>query len=66
MVYDVTSSFLWKQGKHQVLHRAGLDLTTAIAEAPHSEALLEKFPVLGVLRSASGQRITEEKTRANK
>jgi len=25
-VYDVSQSFLWKSGVHQVLHRAGCDL----------------------------------------
>lgn len=48
-VYDVTASFLWKRGEHQVLHRAGCDLTEALAEAPHGCDLLEKFPVVGVL-----------------
>ncbi len=24
-VYDVSDSFLWKDGKHQVLHNAGVD-----------------------------------------
>jgi len=49
-VYDVSTSFLWKDGKHQVLHNAGADLTEALKEAPHSEDHLEKFPVIGILR----------------
>jgi len=29
-VYDVSDSFLWRNGSHQVLHNAGADLTEAI------------------------------------
>lgn len=49
-VYDVSSSFLWQKGKHQVFHNAGEDLTEALEEAPHGADLLEKFPVVGTLR----------------
>lgn len=49
-VYDVSSSFLWKDGKHQVLHKAGADLTAAMKMAPHGSEFLEKFPVVGTLR----------------
>ncbi len=48
-VYDVTDSFLWKNGEHQVLHHAGSDLTEEIAEAPHSGDLFAGFPVVGKL-----------------
>jgi len=34
-VYDVSASFLWKDGTHQVLHSAGVDLTNALEQAPH-------------------------------
>ena len=46
-VYDVSSSFLWQNGKHQVLHSAGKDLTEEIAKSPHTIELLEKFPIIG-------------------
>jgi len=49
LVYDLTDSFLWKGGKHWVLHRAGEDLTQALAEAPHGPEFLERFPVVGRL-----------------
>jgi predicted heme/steroid binding protein len=49
-VYDVTESFLWRNGHHQVLHKAGEDLTEALKEAPHGEDLLEKFLTIGTLR----------------
>lgn len=50
-VYDVSKSFLWQKGHHQVLHRAGADLTEALKQAPHGEDLLERFPVVGTLKS---------------
>lgn len=49
-VYDVSSSFLWKDGSHQVFHGAGVDLTDAMEQAPHSEDVLEKFRVVGIMR----------------
>lgn len=45
--YDVSSSFLWKQGVHQVLHNAGRDLTDSIEKAPHGIDPLKKFPIVG-------------------
>ena len=51
-VYDVSASFLWKDGVHQVFHRAGVDLTDALEQAPHGGDVLEKFPVVGILRVA--------------
>jgi predicted heme/steroid binding protein len=48
-VYDVSASFLWKDRRHQVLHRAGIDLTDALKEAPHGGDVLEKFPLVGTL-----------------
>jgi len=49
-VYDVSGSFLWKDGNHQVLHNAGEDLSAVMGQAPHWEDVLERFPVVGVLR----------------
>jgi len=48
-LYDVSNSFLWKDGSHQVLHQAGNDLTSALDEAPHGPELLQRFPVVGTL-----------------
>jgi predicted heme/steroid binding protein len=48
-VYDVSGSFQWQKGVHQVSHRAGQDLTEALKDAPHSDDLLLKFPVVGKL-----------------
>jgi len=49
-VYDVTESFLWKSGRHQVFHDAGEDLTDALKDAPHGPELIYRFPVVGILR----------------
>jgi predicted heme/steroid binding protein len=48
-VYDVSASFLWKDGTHQVLHNAGVDLTNALEYVPHGGDVLEKFPVVGII-----------------
>lgn len=48
-VYDVSASYQWRKGVHQVTHRAGCDLTDALEWAPHDLSLLERFPVVGEL-----------------
>jgi predicted heme/steroid binding protein len=48
-VYDVSRSFLWQRGRHQVRHPAGIDYSGGLDEAPHGADLLERFPVVGVL-----------------
>lgn len=48
-VYDVSSSFLWRGGRHQAMHNAGEDLTEALRSAPHGPELLMRFPVVGEL-----------------
>jgi predicted heme/steroid binding protein len=48
-VYDVSHSFLWQKGRHQVLHRAGLDFTGGLDQAPHGDDLLERLPIVGAL-----------------
>ncbi len=45
-VYDVTGSRLWRNGKHYE-HWAGQDLSAELADAPHSEAVFEKFECVG-------------------
>ena len=46
-VYDVSHSFHWNKGVHQVRHCAGCDLTHALKQAPHGADMLEKFPIVG-------------------
>ncbi|HAZ31854.1 MAG TPA: cytochrome B5 [Dehalococcoidia bacterium] len=48
-VYDVSGSFLWQRGMHQVLHRAGADLTDELSDAPNGPEFLARFPVVGEL-----------------
>jgi predicted heme/steroid binding protein len=48
-VYDVSGSFLWQNGRHQVLHNAGEDLTGSLEQAPHSVEMPERFAVIGRL-----------------
>ena len=49
-VYDVSASFIWRNGRHQVLHNAGEDLADSLEQAPHGVEMLERFPVIGILR----------------
>lgn len=51
LVYDVTTSSFWRTGLHRDLHFAGQDLTDEIADAPHSDLVFHKFPVVGKLKS---------------
>ena len=48
-VYDVSSSPLWKNGVHQKMHEAGLDLTELLEKAPHSEEVFERFTIVDTL-----------------
>jgi len=50
LVYDVSGSYHWRTGRHQVQHRAGADLTAELSDAPHGIELLARFPIVGVLR----------------
>jgi predicted heme/steroid binding protein len=49
LIYDVSNSRLWKNGKHYE-HWAGQDLTEELAAAPHTETVFEKFEVVGLLK----------------
>ena len=51
-IYDVSRSFLWQEGRHQVVHTAGKDLTGEIEAAPHTAAMLERVPIVGTLADA--------------
>lgn len=48
LIYDVGASRLWKNGKHYE-HWAGQDLTDELPDAPHTDAVFEKFDVIGTL-----------------
>lgn len=48
-IYDVTESRLWRNGKHYE-HWAGQDLTDELKDAPHTQAVFEKFVMIGKLK----------------
>ena len=48
VIYDVTSSRLWRDGKHYE-HWAGQDLTSELSDAPHTQAVFDKFEKVGRL-----------------
>jgi predicted heme/steroid binding protein len=49
LIYDVTRSRLWLQGKHYE-HWAGQDLTDELKDAPHTENVFDRFTVIGKLK----------------
>jgi predicted heme/steroid binding protein/uncharacterized membrane protein len=49
-VYDVSGSDMWRGGRHMDLHQAGHELTGELAEAPHGEEVLERYPQVGIIR----------------
>ncbi len=56
IVYDLSKSKYWKNGRHMKMHDAGADLSAAIhTQAPkgiHKDGkILEKMPKVGVLRA---------------
>jgi predicted heme/steroid binding protein len=51
IIYDVTYSRLWRNGRHYE-HWAGQDLTHELKDAPHTEAVFERFKVVGRLKSS--------------
>lgn len=48
LVFDVTASRLWKNGRHYE-HWAGQDLTEELKEAPHAEWVFDRFDPIAVL-----------------
>ncbi len=60
-VYDVSNSPLWRNGKHQGRHSAGKDLSLIINNAPHNDAVMAKFPIVGLLIEESRREKLAEK-----
>lgn len=48
IIYDVSASRLWRKGMHYE-HWAGQDLTQELANAPHTDAVFERFQAVGLL-----------------
>jgi predicted heme/steroid binding protein/uncharacterized membrane protein len=49
IIYDVTTSRLWKNGSHVMKHAAGNDLTNILKTAPHGEDKILAMPQVGRL-----------------
>lgn len=49
-VYDVSKSDMWTDGNHEEMHTAGRDLTSELADAPHDEDVLKRYPMVGILK----------------
>ncbi len=62
MIYDVTSSELFKDGKHY-FHDTGKDLTFEMKDAPHLDDVMAKFPIVGKL--AGSEQIENHFSNAN-
>ncbi len=54
-IYDVSKSPLWKKGQHMGRHRAGMDLTELLKQAPHNEEKIFAMKRVGKVL-ASGKR----------
>ena len=50
-IYDVSASPLWKNGIHKKIHKAGLDLTSAMEHAPHAEEVFSGFAIVDKKRN---------------
>ena len=50
VIYDVTESRHWRNGMHY-RHWAGQDLTVELGDAPHTDAVFRRFPIVGKLTS---------------
>lgn len=48
IVYDVTNVAQWRNGSHNG-YKAGVDLTVAFANSPHSASILSGLTVIGTL-----------------
>jgi hydroxylamine dehydrogenase len=54
VVFEVTDSPRWKDGRHFGKHTAGSDLTDAIKGAPHGREVFDKVRYVGELRKEEG------------
>lgn len=57
LIYDATTSALWKQGQHMARHQAGMDLSEALKLAPHGEDRVARLPVVGKLLADRAEKI---------
>jgi len=62
VVYDVTESSFWQGGDHQGVHSAGVDLTSALSDAPHGDDVFKTFPEVATLDEEEPTKTVKEKT----
>jgi predicted heme/steroid binding protein len=48
IIYDITNSRLWKNGRHMMKHHAGTDLTETLKQAPHGDDKVLAMPQVGM------------------
>jgi predicted heme/steroid binding protein/uncharacterized membrane protein len=48
IIYDITSSRLWKNGQHMMKHHAGVDLSEMLKQAPHGDDKVLAMPQVGM------------------
>jgi predicted heme/steroid binding protein len=48
-IYDISKSKFWESGVHFQRHKAGIDLTEMLKQAPHSEDKIFEMPLIGKL-----------------
>lgn len=53
VVYDVTGSKMWRNGKHMNRHTAAHDLSLEFGGAPHKPDVLERYPRVGTLKQTA-------------
>jgi len=54
-VYDLSSSRMWKGGKHAGRHKAGGDLTQYLEDAPHGPEVLDRYEEVGEVIEGSAK-----------
>jgi predicted heme/steroid binding protein/uncharacterized membrane protein len=57
-IYDVSQSYLWKEGTHVGRHQAGCDLTEVLSQAPHGEDKVFSMTPIGKLLPDDQQGLT--------
>jgi predicted heme/steroid binding protein len=58
VLYDATDSASWKGGVHFNRHRAGTNLTAAIADAPHGPEVLTRIEAVGPVPEGGGEKLS--------
>ena len=56
-LYDATDSTWWKDGVHAGKHRAGTDLTEALADAPHGAEVLDRIDLVGPVAEGASEEL---------